>query len=114
MNETVHKSNQTNRLAKVSLTFGILSGLIVPAILATLLNAPIVMYISMISFGVVAFVTGLRALSQIKATSSLSEKSLSCPESRVLAVFKGIFTPKQPLFRQKDRGSGLLRQPASD
>ena len=45
--------------------------------------------------------------------SSLSEKSLSCPESRVLAVFKGIFTPKQPLFRQKDRGSGLLRQPAS-
>ena len=49
----------------------------------------------------------------LSGSSSLSEKSLSCPESRVLAVFKGIFTPKQPLFRQKDRGSGLLRQPAS-
>ena len=49
---------------------------------------------------------------RLDRASSLSEKSLSCPESRVLAVFKGIFTPKQPLFRQKDRGSGLLRQPA--
>jgi hypothetical protein len=63
-----HFAENPYGLAKTSLVFGCLSALVVPAILGSLLNSPLVMYISMVSFGIVAVITGVRALSEIKQT----------------------------------------------
>nr|MBC7244613.1 DUF4190 domain-containing protein [Chloroflexota bacterium] len=53
-------------LAKTSLIFGCLAALIVPTILGSLLNSLMATYVSMVSFGIVAVVTGVKALSRIK------------------------------------------------
>jgi len=64
----MNTTSARNKLAKTSLIFGCLSALVVPAILSSLLKSPLVMHISIVSFGVVAIITGVRALSQIKQT----------------------------------------------
>ena len=64
-------------LAKTSLIFGCLAALVVPAILGSLLNSPMVMYISMVSFGIVAVVTGVKALSRIKKRQEKKGKGMA-------------------------------------
>lgn len=75
------------KLAKTSRILGCLSALIVPAVIGALLNSQVMAHITMILFGIAAFITGMQALSKFKSIQNKKGKGMAIVGTALGSLF---------------------------